>query len=232
MENNQNQSGMPTLEESWLNVLKPDFQSDYFEYIKSTLRKEKEAGNTIYPPGSQIFNAFNHTPLNNVKIVIIGQDPYHGPKQANGLSFSVRKGIKQPPSLQNIFKELQEELNISYPQHGDLTKWADQGVLLLNAVLTVRANEPRSHRGIGWEQFTNRVIQLVSEQKEGLVFLLWGKDAQEKAQLIDQDKHFILKTSHPSPYSANKGFFGSGHFQKANEILKSIGKEPIDWSLD
>lgn len=222
----------PAIDESWLTILKPEFQSDYFLQLKSYLKEEKENGYTIYPPGSQIFNAFNHTPLDQVKVVIIGQDPYHGPKQANGLCFSVRKGIKQPPSLQNIFKEIRQEFGIPYPDHGDLTKWAQQGVLLLNAVLTVRAGEPRSHHGMGWETFTNHVIQHISKHKEGVIFMLWGKDAREKAALVDPDKHFLLNAPHPSPYSAYKGFFGCNHFYKANEILKSIGREPIDWSVD
>lgn len=226
------QNQMPAIDQSWLNILEPEFQTDYFTYLKSFLKEEKTNGYTIYPPGSQIFNALNYTPFDNVKVVMIGQDPFHGPQQANGLCFSVRKGIKQPPSLQNIFKEINEELGIPLPGHGDLTKWAREGVLLLNAVLTVRAGEPRSHRGVGWETFTNRVIQYLSAEKNGVVFLLWGKDAREKAGLIDQDKHFILTAPHPSPYSANKGFFGCDHFVKTNELLKSTGKSPIDWSIE
>lgn len=224
------QPKMPDIEENWKSVLRDEFLADYFQTLKDKIKEEKQEGYTIYPPGSQIFNAFNHAPFDKVKAVIIGQDPYHGPKQANGLCFSVRKGIKQPPSLQNIFKEISEDIGIPMPPHGDLSKWAQQGVLLLNAVLTVRAGEPRSHRNMGWEEFTGKVIQHLSEEKEGLIFLLWGKDAQEKKAFIDEEKHFILEAPHPSPYSANKGFFGCRHFSKTNELLKSIGRDPIDWN--
>jgi len=231
MSEQASEAKMPAIETGWLNVLTTEFQSEYFANLKSFIKQEKNQLHTIYPPGSQIFNAFNHTPFDQVKVVIIGQDPYHGPKQANGLCFSVRKEVKQPPSLQNIFKEINADLGIPAPIHGDLSSWAEQGVLLLNTVLTVRAGEAGSHRKRGWETFTSNVIQHLSDKKEGLVFLLWGKDAQAKTALIDTNKHFTLSAPHPSPYSANKGFFGCKHFSKTNEILKSTGVQPIDWAL-
>jgi uracil-DNA glycosylase len=192
---------------------------------------EKASGKTIYPPGSLIFNAFNLTPFQNVKVVLLGQDPYHGPMQAHGLSFSVQDGIPKPPSLINIFKELHEDIGIPIPKKGNLDKWAKQGVLLLNASLTVRANEPMSHSKIGWTAFTDSVIVRISEQKQHVVFLLWGKYAQEKQLLIDETKHLVLKAAHPSPYSANNGFFGCKHFSKANEYLVRHGIDPIDWAI-
>lgn len=219
------------IEDSWYNLLQDEFEKDYFIQLKSFLKTEKEKY-TIYPPGNKIFSAFNHTPVNKVKVVIIGQDPYHGEGQANGLCFSVSDGIKHPPSLVNIFKELNNDLNIPMPKSGNLEKWANQGVLLLNAILTVRANQPGSHQKQGWEEFTDTVIKKLSEHKDGLIFLLWGKFAQEKAALIDNTKHFILKAAHPSPFSAYNGFFGCKHFSKTNEILVNRGLKPIDWNLE
>ena len=219
------------IEQSWKEVLHNEFSKPYFQQITAHLKTEKATGATIYPPGPLIFNAFDKTPFDNVKVVLLGQDPYHGKGQAMGLSFSVPDGVKPPPSLENIFKELHSDIGMSIPQTGNLTKWAEQGVFLLNAILTVRAKEPASHQKIGWQQFTDRVIQILSDEKEGVVFLLWGKFAQEKQVLIDATKHHILKAAHPSPYSADKGFFGCRHFSKANQLLAKEGKDPIDWSL-
>jgi len=228
----QGQNAQPDIDQSWIPYLGEQFEADYFNSLKQSLQEEKQNGYTVYPRGKEIFRAFNETPFDQVKVVIIGQDPYHGPKQANGLCFSVHKGIKFPPSLMNIFHEIQNDLGINIPPHGDLEKWSHQGVLLLNAMLTVRAGEAGSHRKLGWENFTNGVIEQVSQQKEGVIFMLWGKFAQEKQALINEDQHFILEAPHPSPFSANRGFFGCGHFSKANEILKSIGRSPVDWKLD
>lgn len=217
---------------SWKEALKEEFEKDYFLHIATTLKTEKLSGRTIYPPGALIFNAFDQTPFDDVKVVLLGQDPYHGPGQAHGLSFSVQQGIKPPPSLVNIFKEIQSDLGVSMPPNvGDLTPWAKQGVLLLNASLTVRANEPASHAGIGWFQFTDAVIRTLSAKKTGLVFLLWGRFAQEKQPLIDETKHHVLRAAHPSPFSADKGFFGCRHFSKTNEWLVKEGKDPINWQL-
>ena len=221
----------PKIEESWKEVMAEEFDKPYFIDLKKFIMDEKSKGKVVYPPGKLIFSAFNHTPFDKVKVVIVGQDPYHGTGQANGLCFSVSNGINPPPSLVNIFKELNRDLGIPVPAHGNLEKWADNGVLLLNASLSVRANEPNSHSGKGWENFTDSVIHKLSEQREGIVFLLWGKYAQAKEQLIDKTKHYILKAAHPSPFSAANGFFGCSHFSKANEILKQQGKEPVDWSL-
>ncbi len=220
----------PKIEESWKKVLISQFQSPYFADLKAFLLEEKKH-HTIYPPGSQIFSAFDTLPFHQVKVVIIGQDPYHGPNQANGMCFSVSKGVTPPPSLKNIYKELHSDVGMKIPQHGDLTHWAKQGVLLLNAALTVRAHQPLSHQNKGWEKFTDFVIQQLSEQRSGLVFLLWGRFAQNKAALIDTQKHHILKAPHPSPLSASRGFFGCKHFSKTNEILTQQGETPIDWSL-
>jgi uracil-DNA glycosylase len=220
------------IEGSWKEVLKQEFTKPYFLQATTHLKSEKMAGRTIYPPGSLIFNAFNTTPFDRLKVVILGQDPYHGPGQAHGLSFSVQKGIPPPPSLVNIFKELRNDLEIPIPNHGNLTHWAEQGVMLLNASLTVRANEPMSHAGIGWAEFTNAVIQKISDAKEHCVFLLWGKFAQEKQSLVDETKHLVLKAAHPSPFSADKGFFGCKHFSKANAWLEGKGISPIDWKLE
>ena len=219
------------IEESWKEVLKQEFAKPYFMQIATTLKAERLAGRTIYPPGGLIFNAFNTTPFERVKVVILGQDPYHGPGQAHGLSFSVPKGIPPPPSLINIFKELQGDIGMPIPPHGNLTHWAEQGVMLLNASLTVRANEPMSHAQIGWAEFTHAVIEKISAVKEHTVFLLWGKFAQEKQSLVDETKHLVLKAAHPSPFSADKGFFGCRHFSKANAWLVSKGIDPIDWAL-
>jgi uracil-DNA glycosylase len=221
----------PQIEKSWKAMMAEEFQKPYFSTLKSFLLEEKNKGKIIFPPGQQIFNAFNHTPFEKVKVVIVGQDPYHGVGQANGLCFSVSPGINSPPSLVNIFKELNDDLGIAIPNHGNLEKWADNGVLLLNASLTVRANEPNSHSGKGWENFTDAVISKLSDQRDGLVFLLWGKYAHAKDILIDKTKHHILKAPHPSPFSANSGFFGCKHFSKTNKILIQQGKEPIDWKL-
>jgi uracil-DNA glycosylase len=218
------------IEDSWKEVLADEFGSSYFMELKEFLLDEK-AKYTIYPPGNLIFNAFRLTPFQNVRVVVIGQDPYHGPGQAHGLSFSVPKGISTPPSLVNIFKEIQRDTGIPVPLHGNLEAWARQGVLLLNATLTVRAGQPGSHQRKGWETFTNSVIQKLSEQRVGLIFLLWGKFAQEKEVLIDTNRHYILKAAHPSPYSAYNGFMGCSHFSRTNEILRKHGLEEIDWRV-
>jgi uracil-DNA glycosylase len=220
------------MDASWKEVLKNEFTKPYFLEIVTFLKMEKSAGKTIYPPGPLIFNALNQTPFDKVKVVIIGQDPYHNPEQAHGLSFSVPAGIKPPPSLANIYKEIQTDLGIAMPvNYGNLTRWAEQGVLLLNAILTVRANEPASHAKIGWMNFTDSIIQKISDQKKGVVFLLWGKFAQDKQVLIDETKHFILKAAHPSPFSVDKGFYGCKHFSRTNELLIQQGLPPIDWKL-
>lgn len=219
------------INETWKEVLKSEFNKPYFLQIVNFLRMEKLAGKTIYPPGQLMFNAFNTTPFDHVKVVLLGQDPYHGPGQAHGLCFSVQTGITPPPSLINIFKELNSDIGMPVPNHGNLTKWAQQGVLLLNASLTVRANEPMSHAKIGWAEFTDTVIKKISDQRKHVVFILWGKFAQEKQILIDETKHLVLKAAHPSPFSANNGFFGCRHFSKTNEYLAKKGIDPIDWSL-
>lgn len=220
----------PVIEEGWKTVLMDQFQSPYFRELKDFLLEEKKHY-TLYPPGPLIFNAFQRTPFEQVKVVILGQDPYHGKGQAHGLCFSVPHGIPQPPSLVNIFKELHSDLGIPLPEHGNLEKWADQGVLLINATLTVRDSQAGSHQKRGWETFTNRVIELVSQEKSGVVFLLWGRFAQAKESLIDNNKHLILKTSHPSPLSAYNGFFGCRHFSRTNDYLVKNGKQGIDWTL-
>lgn len=219
------------IEESWKKVLKEEFEKPYFQHIIAFLKAEKATGKIIYPPGPLIFNAFKQTPFDKLKVVLLGQDPYHNKGQAHGLSFSVPDGVPKPPSLVNIFKELHNDLGIKIPESGNLEKWARQGVLLLNASLTVRQNEPGSHAKIGWLQFTDSVIRKISDEKEGIVFLLWGKFAQEKQALIDETKHFVLKAAHPSPYSANNGFFGCRHFSMTNELLVKQHKSPIDWKL-
>jgi len=220
----------PVIEDKWKKVLWDEFQSPYFAELKSFLVKELSS-HTVYPPGKLIFNAFRHTPFDRVKAVILGQDPYHGKGQAHGLCFSVPSGIPQPPSLVNIFKELKSDLGIPVPSHGNLEKWADQGVLLLNATLTVRAGQPGSHQKRGWETFTNRVIEKISELNSGVVFLLWGRYAQDKESLVDGNKHLVLKASHPSPFSAYNGFFGCRHFSKTNAYLEQQGESGIDWTL-
>ena len=216
------------IEPSWKNLLQPEFSKDYFNKLVSFVRQEYKQ-NMIFPPGPQIFNAFDHCPLDQVKVVIIGQDPYHGPGQAHGLCFSVNDGIAFPPSLRNIFQEINTDLNKKLPESGNLERWASQGVLLLNATLTVKAHSPGSHQNKGWESFTDRVIQLVSDHKQNVVFLLWGTYAQKKSVLIDGSKHLVLKAPHPSPFSANRGFFGCRHFSKTNQYLQERGLEPIDW---
>ena len=220
----------PVIEEKWREILWKEFQSPYFSELKEFLVEEKKQF-TIFPPGNLMFNAFQHTPFDHVKAVVLGQDPYHGSGQAHGLCFSVPPGIPKPPSLVNIFKELHADLGIPVPEHGNLEKWADQGVLLLNATLSVRAGQAGSHQNRGWETFTNRVIEQISVHKSGVVFLLWGRYAQAKESLIDGQKHLILKAAHPSPFSAYNGFFGCQHFSKTNEYLEQHGINGIDWTL-
>ena len=220
------------LEPGWLSVLDTEFEKQYMKDLKLFLLQEKEVGRTIYPKGADIFNAFNHTPFDKVKVVILGQDPYHGEGQAHGLSFSVKKGVKVPPSLKNMYKELETDIpGFVAPDHGELTQWADEGVLLLNATLTVRAHEPGSHQGKGWEAFTDQAISQLSQQKTGLVFLLWGKYAQNKSVLIDERKHTVLKSAHPSPFSAYNGFFDSRPFSKTNAVLLERGEKPVNWQI-
>lgn len=221
----------PQIDASWLEVLQDEFNQPYFAQIKQFLVEEKAAGQTVYPPGSLIFNAFNLTPFDKVKVVILGQDPYHGPRQAHGLCFSVQQGVPAPPSLVNIYKELNNDLQLPIPPHGNLENWAKQGVLLLNAILTVRDGQPASHGQIGWGRFTDAVIRTLSEKREGLVFLLWGKFAIDKSALIDRRKHHILTAPHPSPLSAHRGFLGCRHFSKTNELLRQQSQEPIDWRV-
>jgi uracil-DNA glycosylase len=220
----------PSIEESWHVVLQKEFVSDYFSSLKRFLIEEKKH-HQIFPPGSSIFAAFDHTPFDKVKVVILGQDPYHGPGQAHGLCFSVNKGIVKPPSLINIFKEIQSDLGIAPPKHGNLESWADQGVLLLNATLTVRAHQAGSHQNKGWERFTDAAITALSAEKTGLVFLLWGNYAQAKSSLIDASRHHILKAPHPSPLSASRGFFGCRHFSKTNQLLHQQGDKMINWAI-
>lgn len=221
----------PQIDESWREILMPEFRSDYFASLKSFLLIEKRQ-HSIYPPGNQIFSAFNHTPYDAVRVVIIGQDPYHGKGQAHGLCFSVPRGIKKPPSLVNIFKEIKDDLGYSIPEGGNLEKWAQQGVLLLNATLTVRANTAGSHQNKGWEQFTDAVIKKLSDNRSGLIFLLWGNYAIAKRELIDATRHHILTAAHPSPFSAHRGFFECKHFSMTNEILRAQGKPEIDWKTE
>lgn len=221
------------LEESWMEVLKEEFDKEYMIKLLHFIQAQLESGAIIYPEKNLIFNAFEHTPFPKTKIVILGQDPYHGANQAHGLSFSVPNGVQIPPSLQNIFKELRAEYSdFQIPTHGNLSHWADQGVLLLNATLTVEAAKAGSHHKQGWEQFTNKVIQTLSEQRCGIIFLLWGKYAQAKVMLINSEKHLILTAAHPSPFSAYNGFFGCGHFIKANKFLEKNGEKRIDWKID
>jgi len=219
------------IDASWKEVLQNEFSRSYFQEIVAFLKIEKAQGKIIYPPGSLIFNAFNTTPFDKVKVVLLGQDPYHGPGQAHGLCFSVQNGVALPPSLVNIYKELNNDVGTPIPKTGDLTRWAEQGVFLLNASLTVRAGEPLSHSKIGWTEFTDAVIKIISSQKRNVVFLLWGKFAQDKQSLIDETKHHVLKAAHPSPFSADKGFFGCRHFSKTNNFLMKDGLDAIDWSL-
>jgi uracil-DNA glycosylase len=219
------------LEAGWKAALRDEFDKPYMTALKEFLRAEKAAGKLIFPPGPLIFNALNSTPLDQVKVVILGQDPYHGPGQAHGLCFSVQPGVPTPPSLQNIYKELKRDLNIDIPRHGCLQRWAEQGVLLLNTSLTVEQGKAGSHAAKGWQPFTDRIIEVVSEQRPHLVFLLWGSHAQSKQKLIDASRHLLLKSAHPSPLSAHRGFNGNGHFSRANKYLQQHGLEPIDWRL-
>ena len=219
------------LESSWLAPLAGEFEQPYMTQLRAFLQAEKSAGKRIFPRGDEIFNAFGHTPLHRVKVVLLGQDPYHGEGQAHGLCFSVRPGVRIPPSLQNIFKEIHDELGLPIPRHGHLTAWADRGVLLLNSVLSVECARAASHQGRGWETFTDRVIELINREREGVVFMLWGSYAQRKGTIIDTVRHCVLTAPHPSPLSAHRGFFGCGHFRAANDYLRQQGQEPIDWSL-
>jgi uracil-DNA glycosylase len=219
------------LEKSWYEKLKNEIDQPYIQELKKFLEEEKQTGKTIYPPELLVFNSFLQTPFDKVKVVIVGQDPYHGAGQAHGLSFSVLPGIPSPPSLKNIYKELETDLGIRRPSSGCLTSWAQQGVLLLNATLTVRAGEPKSHYGKGWERFTDAVIDVLAQRPDPLVFLLWGKSAQEKCHKVIGTHHAIFQAAHPSPYSATH-FLGCHHFSKANDFLKKVGKEPIDWTVD
>ncbi|MBE7023578.1 MAG: uracil-DNA glycosylase [Ruminococcaceae bacterium] len=222
---------MVNIGNEWDKLLDGEFDKEYYLRLRTFLAKEYRNG-TVYPDMYDIFNALKYTSYSDVKVVIIGQDPYHGPGQAHGLSFSVKKGVEPPPSLKNIFKEICDDIGCPPPAHGELVKWARQGVMLLNAVLTVRAGEANSHKNMGWEKFTDRVIELLNEREEPMVFLLWGGNARQKKRLITNSRHKILETVHPSPLSAYNGFFGCRHFSKANEFLAATGQREIDWSLD
>ncbi len=219
------------LESSWLAELREEFEKPYMRDLGDFLRREKQYGKRIFPPGKEIFNAFEYTPLDQVKVVILGQDPYHGEGQAHGLSFSVKPGVRVPPSLQNIYKEIHAELGLPIPSHGYLAHWAEQGVLMLNSVLSVECAEAGSHQGKGWEQFTDRIIELINRQRHNVVFLLWGSYAQRKGAIIDTERHCVLKAPHPSPLSAHRGFFGCGHFVATNQYLEAEGESPIDWQI-
>lgn len=219
------------LEASWLAHLAAEFDSDYMHRLREFLQAEKRAGKRIFPAGNEFFSAFEHTPLDRVKVVILGQDPYHGEGQAHGLCFSVKPGVAIPPSLQNIYKEINAELDLPIPAHGHLMAWADQGVLLLNSVLSVECARAASHQGKGWEIFTDRVIDVINREREGVVFMLWGSYAQRKGAIIDVERHCVLKAPHPSPLSAHRGFFGCGHFRAANDYLRARGQGPVDWRL-
>ncbi len=220
------------IEASWKEVLQDEFDKPYFGDIVTALKAMKERGVIFYPSGKDLFNAFSHTPFDMVKVLLLGQDPYHGPGQANGLCFSVKRGIPVPPSLKNIFRELYHDVGLAFPTHGDLSPWAKQGVLMLNASLTVEEGKPMSHESLGWHTFTDAVIRKVSERHEGVIFVLWGRFAAQKEALIDSTKHHILTAAHPSPFSAHKGFLGCKHFSKINQLLIQQGKEPIDWQLE
>jgi len=220
-----------SLHSSWLQVLGHELEQPYMLQLKEFLKTEKAAGKVIFPPGQLIFNAFNHTPFDQVRVVIIGQDPYHGPGQAHGLSFSVPEGVKVPPSLVNIFKEINADLGIEMSGRGDLTPWADQGVLLLNAMLTVEQAKAGSHQKKGWETFTDAAITALNAHREGLVFVLWGSYAQKKGAVIDQTRHLVLRSPHPSPLSAHRGFFGQRQFSTINQYLLNRGEQPVDWQL-
>lgn len=221
----------PALEEGWKNILADEFKKPYMFDVKRKLIEEKKKGYTVYPPGNLMFNAFNSTPFHSVRVVILGQDPYHGPGQAHGLCFSVPRGVAPPPSLVNIFKEIQADLGIPMPHHGELTAWTLQGVFLLNSILSVRASSAASHREFGWQGLTDAAIAALSRERENIVFLLWGRYAQEKAKLIDESKHLILRAPHPSPLSAHAGFFGCKHFSMTNRYLQDKGLSSIDWRL-
>jgi uracil-DNA glycosylase len=216
------------IESSWKNRFSDEFEKPYFQTLIDFVRSEYKSA-TVYPPGTEIFHAFDACPFDNVKVVIIGQDPYHGPGQANGLCFSVRDNVKMPPSLVNIFKEIHADLGKSFPHSGNLERWSNQGVLLLNATLTVRASSPGSHQNKGWEAFTDAAIRKISDEKKNVVFLLWGAYAQKKGEIIDRSKHLVLMSAHPSPFSADRGFFGCKHFSKTNDYLKQHGLDPIEW---
>ncbi|WP_417775368.1 uracil-DNA glycosylase [Stutzerimonas xanthomarina] len=226
-----NQGERVKLETSWKAALHEEFERPYMRQLGEFLRREKAAGKVIYPPGPLIFHALDSTPLEQVRVVILGQDPYHGAGQAHGLCFSVQPGVAPPPSLQNIFKELKRDLNLDVPSHGYLQHWADQGVLMLNTSLTVEQGMAGSHAKMGWQRLTDRIIEVISERRSDVVFLLWGAHAQSKAKLIDPTRHLLLKSVHPSPLSAHRGFIGNGHFSRANQFLKQRGLEPIDWKL-
>ena len=219
------------LEASWLSLLRDEFDKHYMRQLRVFLREEKQNGRQVFPPGSDMFNALNSTPFDDVKVVILGQDPYHGEGQAHGLCFSVKPGVPVPPSLRNIYRELETDVGFDPPGHGFLQAWAQQGVLLLNSVLTVRANQAGSHQGKGWERFTDRIMALLSQNKEALVFLLWGSYAQKKGAMVDRNRHLVLQSVHPSPLSASRGFFGNGHFSQANNYLQSHGKPTVNWQL-
>ena len=222
---------MPPISNDWLSPLKEEFGKEYYKKLYQTVNEEYKT-HEIYPPADDLFNAFHFTPLHEVKVVILGQDPYHNEGQAHGLCFSVQKGVEIPPSLLNIYKELQDDLNCTMPSSGYLKKWADQGVLLLNTVLTVRAHEANSHKGIGWEEFTDAAIRILNEQDRPIVFMLWGSNAREKKKMLNNPKHLILEAPHPSPLSAYRGFFGCRHFSKCNAFLIKNGLDPIDWQID
>lgn len=229
MTQTENQSAAPKIDASWLRHLALEFDQPYMHKLRAFLQAEKAAGRIVYPRGNDIFNALNTTAFEDVKVVILGQDPYHGEGQAHGLSFSVRKGVAIPPSLMNIYKEIESEYGRKMPRHGDLTGWARQGVLLLNATLTVVHSMAGSHQGKGWESFTDAIIRTVNDQHEGVVFMLWGAYAQKKGAFIDRARHLVLQAPHPSPLSAHRGFLGCGHFKKADEYLAAQGKQAIDW---
>ena len=216
---------------TWRDVLGEEVKKEYFQDTIKRVREEYDKY-TIYPKKREVFNAFKYLPFKDIKVVIIGQDPYHNPNQANGLAFSVKRGVRIPPSLLNIYKELSMELGLYVPNNGDLFKWVKQGVLLMNSTLTVRENQPNSHKDIGWEQFTDKIIEVISDNRENVVFLLWGNYARSKKRLIDENKHLVLEASHPSPFSANRGFFGCNHFLKTNEYLSKMGKSKIDWQIE
>lgn len=222
---------MGKIEASWKVALADEFKKDYFKNLVNSLRQAKETGKTIYPPGFKMFNAFDSTPFKQVKIVILGQDPYHNPGQAMGLSFSVPQGIKIPPSLRNIYKELVTDIGINMPQHGDLSSWANQGIFLLNAMLSVEKKQPSSHKNFGWQHFTDAAIHTLSEKREHLVFMLWGAFAGRKRVLIDTQKHLVLTSAHPSPFSAHRGFLGNQHFSQANTYLEEHGIQGINWQI-